>query len=329
MNKFIDYESFFTYISLILAFAIFIVLMYGCMADNYSGSSGSGGSGVIERFSTTEPVHAEIASITVDTTTKAITGITLGANKGKYYKDRPPTITIPKPTVADSTQAEATAILKTAAIAGTTPSLYEIERIQITTGKAGTKYETTDSSKITFGPTIAEYKSAYAAAETEPVAAVINNMVVKSDVNKGIESITLTSKGKYYIDKPPLITIGAPADTTGSAATAEVKLKTTPLVAGGGLSEIDSIIIKEAGKKYVASDSSKITLETIDAYIARVNPIITLTPEQKTNILDLINKCTVLTNKSRYIGKINNQTLKKTDVDSIIKEVGEAPKTTA
>ena len=43
----------------------------------------------------------------------------------------------------------------------------------------------------------------------------------------------------------------------------------------------------------------------------------------------LINKCTVLTNKSRYIGKINNQTLKKTDVDSIIKEVGEAPKTTA
>ena len=151
MNKFIDYESFFTSISLILAFAIFIVLMYGCMADNYSGSSGS----VIERFSTTEPVHAEIASITVDTTTKAITGITLGANKGKYYKDRPPTITIPKPTVADSTQAEATAILKTAAIAGTTPSLYEIERIQITAGKAGTKYETTDSSKITFGPTIA------------------------------------------------------------------------------------------------------------------------------------------------------------------------------
>ena len=31
----------------------------------------------------------------------------------------------------------------------------------------------------------------------------------------------------------------------------------------------------------------------------------------------------------KKIKEINNQTLKKTDVDSIIKEVGEAPKTTA
>jgi len=125
MNKFIDYESFFTYISLILAFAIFVVLMYGCIAENYSSSKGDS---IIERFSTTEPVHAEIASITVNDA-GAITGITLGANKGKYYKDRPPTITIAAPMTANSTQAEATAILSTTAISGTTPPLYEIASI--------------------------------------------------------------------------------------------------------------------------------------------------------------------------------------------------------
>jgi len=317
MNKFIDYESFLTYISLILAFAIFIVLMYGCIADNYSGGS------IIERFSTTEPVHAVITSITVDPTTKAITGITLGA-KGKYYKDRPPTITIPKPTVADSTQAEATAILKTTPIDGTTPPFYEIERIQITPGKAGTKYETADSSKITFGPSIEGYKAAAAAAAantaTEPVSAVIANITVDS-ATKGIKEITLgANKGKYYKDKPPLITIGAPTDTTGTAATAEVKLK--PPIAGAELYEIDTITITNAGKNYVVSDSSKISLEPIDVYIARVNPIITLTDEQKNNIKDLINKCTALKNKAPYIKKIEEQTLRKTDVDAIIKEVG-------
>ena len=318
MNKFIDYESFFTYISLILAFAIFIVLMYGCIADNYSGGS------IIERFSTTEPAHAVITSITVDPTTKAITGITLGANKGKYYKDRPPTITIPKPTVADSTQAEATAILKTTPIDGTTPAFYEIERIQITPGKAGTKYETADSSKITFGPIIADYKAAAAAAAantaTEPVSAVIANITVDS-ATKGIKEITLgANKGKYYKDKPPLITIGAPTDTTGTAATAEVKLK--PPIAGAELYEIDTITITNAGKNYVVSDSSKISLEPIDVYVARVNPIITLTDEQKNNIKDLINKCTALKNKAPYLTKIDTQTLRKTDVDAIIKEVG-------
>jgi hypothetical protein len=316
MNKFIDYESFFTYISLILAFAIFIVLMYGCMADNYSGSKNS----IIERFSTTEPVHAEIASITVNNT-GAITGITLGTNKGKYYAGTPPKITIAAPTVANSTQAEATAILSTTPITGTTPPLYEIASIQITTGKAGTNYVVADKSKVTF-ESIAAYKSAYSAVETEPVAAVINNMVVKSDENKGIESITLTSKGKYYENAPPKITIGAPEDNTGTVATAEVKLKTTPIVANGKLYEIDTINIKEAGKKYVAAaDVSKIVLESIDDYKERVNPIITLTAEQKTNIVDLIGKCNTLTNKQSYITKINNNVLKKIDVDTIIKEV--------
>jgi hypothetical protein len=286
------------------------------MADNYSGSKNS----IIERFSTTEPVHAEIASITVNNT-GAITGITLGTNKGKYYAGTPPKITIAAPTVANSTQAEATAILSTTPITGTTPPLYEIASIQITTGKAGTNYVVADKSKVTF-ESIAAYKSAYSAVETEPVAAVINNMVVKSDENKGIESITLTSKGKYYENAPPKITIGAPEDNTGTVATAEVKLKTTPIVANGKLYEIDTINIKEAGKKYVAAaDVSKIVLESIDDYKERVNPIITLTAEQKTNIVDLIGKCNTLTNKQSYITKINNNVLKKIDVDTIIKEV--------
>jgi hypothetical protein len=317
MNKFIDYESFFTYISLILAFAIFIVLMYGCIANNYSDST-------IERFSTTAPEHAEIASITIDATTKAITAITLGAKKGKYYKDKPPRITIAKPTVADSTQAEATAVLSATPIAGTTPPLYEIASISIVAGKGGSKYETADSSKITFEP-LAAYISSNTVVDTEPVTAVINNMVVKNDENKGIESITLTSKGKYYNNSPPLITIGAPKDSTGTKATAEVKLKTTPITANGKLYEIDTITIKEAGKKYVAADDvAKIVLESIDEYKARVNPSITLTAEQKTNIVDLINKCNALTNKQAYIEKINSNTLKKTDIDSIIKEVSDA-----
>ena len=283
MNKFIDYESFFTYISLILAFAIFIVLMYGCIAENYSSGSSKGGS-IIERFSTTEPEHAEIASITVNDA-GAITGIALGTNKGKYYAGTPPKITIAAPTAANSTQAEATAILSTTAITGTTPPLYEIDRIQITSGKGGTNYVVADKSKVTFEP-IAAYKSAYSTAEPlpEPVSAVINNMVVDSDENKGIKSITLTSTGKYYENAPPKITIGAPKENTGTAATAEVKLKTTPTEANGKLYEILNIDIKDGGKKYVATDDvSKIVLESIDDYEARVNPVITLTAEQKTN----------------------------------------------
>jgi len=55
MNKSIDYESLFTYISLLLAFAIFIILMYGCLSNNYSN---------IENFTTTptQPENAEIIS---------------------------------------------------------------------------------------------------------------------------------------------------------------------------------------------------------------------------------------------------------------------------
>lgn len=316
MNKIIDYESLFTYISLILAFAIFIVLMYGCIADHYGGSS------IIERFSTTEPEHAEISSITVDPDTKAILTITLGAKKGKYYKDKPPTITIDKPDVANSTQAEATAKLKDTSIAGTAPELYEIDSITITTGKGGTKYETTDVNKIKF-ESIETYKTANSPSESniEPIRANINTFTVKSDT-KGIETITLTSRGKYFAGKPPLITIGAPEDNTGTVAKADVKLKTTPIVANGKFYEIESIDITVPGGKYVvADDLDKIVLETIAEYESRVNPIITLNAEQKTTIKGLIDNCSALSNKQPYISKIDGNNLKKIDVEDIIKEV--------
>ena len=104
-------------------------------------------------FYTRYEIDAEIASITVNDA-GAITGIALGTNKGKYYADTSPKITIEAPTAANSTQAEATAILSTTAITGTTPPLYEIDRIQITSGKGGTNYVVADKSKVKISKSI-------------------------------------------------------------------------------------------------------------------------------------------------------------------------------
>ena len=104
-------------------------------------------------FYTRYEIDAEIASITVNDA-GAITGIALGTNKGKYYADTSPKITIEAPTAANSTQAEATAILSTTAITGTTPPLYEIDRIEITSGKEGTKYVVADKSKVKISKSI-------------------------------------------------------------------------------------------------------------------------------------------------------------------------------
>ncbi|MFY8160549.1 MAG: hypothetical protein ACOVNU_04405, partial [Candidatus Kapaibacteriota bacterium] len=104
-------------------------------------------------FYTRYEIDAEIESITVNDA-GAITGIALGTNKGKYYADTSPKITIEAPTAANSTQAEATAILSTTAITGTTPPLYEIDRIQITSGKGGTNYVVADKSKVKISKSI-------------------------------------------------------------------------------------------------------------------------------------------------------------------------------
>ena len=351
MNKSIDYESLFTYISLILAFAIFIILMYGCLSNNYSK---------IENFTTTpsQPENAEILSMAVNAT-GGITSITLKADKkGKYYKDKPPLITIAIPTATGSIQATATVVLNSAVISETTPELCEITSITI--GTAGTNYTTTDITKITF-ETIEAYKirhpvapattatttaattvattaattvattaattvattAATTVVDTEPVIAEIANITVNS--MGGITSINLSStgKGKYYKNEPPLITIMSPADTTGKQAKAVAKLKTTTIT-NTLLYEIDIIDITEAGEKYVVGDSNKISIETIADYKLRTNPIITLTDDQKQNITTLINGCSALNNKQSYVTKITSNNLRKQDVDSIITEVSKS-----
>jgi len=340
MNKSIDYESLFTYISLILAFAIFIILMYGCLSNNYSK---------IENFTTTpsQPENAEILSMAVNAT-GGITSITLKADKkGKYYKDKPPLITIAIPTATGSIQATATVVLNSAVIAETTPELCEIASITI--GTAGSNYATTDITKITF-ETIEAYKirnpvapattvattvattatttaatttATTTVVDTEPVIAEIANITVNS--MGGITSINLnsTAKGKYYKNEPPLITIMSPADTTGKQAKAVAKLKTTTIT-NTLLYEIDIIDITEAGEKYVVGDSNKISIETIADYKLRTNPIITLTDDQKQNITTLINGCSALNNKQSYVTKITSNNLRKQDVDSIITEVSKS-----
>ena len=83
--------------------------------------------------------------IQVSPGTEAITAINLKPKKkGRYLLA--PRIIIDKPTAPGSTRAEAKAILKTTSIAGTTPPLYEIDRIDIITG--GSKYKTTDTGLI-------------------------------------------------------------------------------------------------------------------------------------------------------------------------------------
>jgi hypothetical protein len=104
-------------------------------------------------FYTRYEIDAEIASITVNDV-GAITGIALGTNKGKYYADTSPKITIEAPTAANSTQAEARAILSTTPIAGTMPPLYEIASIEITSGKGGTNYVVADKSKVKISKSI-------------------------------------------------------------------------------------------------------------------------------------------------------------------------------
>jgi len=85
--------------------------------------------------------RAEISGIAVVEETGAISAINL-SRKGRYLSA--PRIIISKPSVLDSTQAEAKAELKL--IEGTTPQLYEIDRIVIITG--GSKYKSTDNNLI-------------------------------------------------------------------------------------------------------------------------------------------------------------------------------------
>ena len=303
MNKNIDYESLFTYISLILAFAIFIVLMYGCLSTNYNN---------IENFTTTNDVkNAEIQSMTVNAT-GGITAITLkDTEKGKYYKDKPPIITIAAPPTT-GTRATATVVLNTSPISGTNPELFQISSITI--GTAGTNY-TTDITKITF-----ETIDAYKARNTISEIAEVENIVINTSGEITAINLKAGKKGKYYKDSPPTINILSPTDSAGKQAKAVAKLKSTPIETNGIFHEIESIEITEKGEKYISTDSNKVVIQNMSDYKNDMTPI-TLTTEQRENIIKLMDGCTALKNKESYTAKINSNKLVKRDVENIISEV--------
>ena len=86
-----DYESLFTYSSLIFAFAIFIILLYQILYGDYNS---------IEKFTEVKlisPVSAIVESIEIDDS-GGITEVKLKSNSmGKYYNRTPPKVKFTKP----------------------------------------------------------------------------------------------------------------------------------------------------------------------------------------------------------------------------------------
>ena len=130
-----DYESLFTYSSLIFAFAIFIILLYQLIYGYYNN---------IENFTSAKlssPVSAIVESIEVDDT-GGITEVKLKSNSmGKYYNRTPPKVKFTKPNGPNG-GSEATGIikLKTRSIRGT-EYLYDIDTITITQKGSGYRIE--------------------------------------------------------------------------------------------------------------------------------------------------------------------------------------------
>jgi len=135
MDKMFDYESLFTYSSLIFAFAIFIILLYQLIYGYYNN---------IENFTSAKlssPVSAVVESIEVDDT-GGITEVKLKSNSmGKYYNRTPPKVKFTKPNRPNGgSEATGTIKLKTRSIRGT-EYLYDIDTITITQKGSGYRIE--------------------------------------------------------------------------------------------------------------------------------------------------------------------------------------------
>lgn len=186
MDKMFDYESLFAYMSLIFAIAIFIILLYGCLSNNYNS---------IEKFTeTTIQVQEEsVAAIVKDLEINDAGGITKINldNKGKYYFNTPPKITFTAP--EQGTIAEANIILDTTPITGT--NLFEIKEIQIKSDKRGTNYKTTDKNLVVI-PSNEVYKET---ANKENPLINLSTAQKKTivDLIDGCESLTSVLKTKY------------------------------------------------------------------------------------------------------------------------------------
>jgi len=186
MDKMFDYESLFTYMSLIFAIAIFILVLYGCLSRTYSGN------GNIEKFTenaSEQPVMATIRDIEVDET-GGITKINID-NGGKYYYLTPPRITLRAP--ADGTSAEAEIRLGTTPVTGSV--LYPITEIIIKADKKGNKYKTTDKDLIVL-ESISDYNT-YADKENPSMKLSQDQKTTINGLIDGCTSLSQTLKDKY------------------------------------------------------------------------------------------------------------------------------------
>ena len=187
MDKMFDYESLFTYMSLIFAIAIFIIVLYGCLSITYNENVN------IEKFTENaiedSLVMATIKDIEVDNT-GGITKINI-ENHGKYYYKTPPRITFKAP--SDGTIAEAQINLSETPVTGT--NLYPITEIVIKPEKKGNKYRKTDKNLIVI-ETIDDYK---VNADKQNPKMILTNAQKTTIIGliDGCTSLSQTFKDKY------------------------------------------------------------------------------------------------------------------------------------
>ena len=190
-----DYESLFTYSSLIFAFAIFIILLYQLIYGYYNN---------IENFTSAKlssPVSAVVESIEVDDT-GGITEVKLKSNSmGKYYNRTPPKVKFTKPNGPNG-GSEATGIikLKTRSIRGT-EYLYDIDTITIT--QKGSGYRIEDKALVVI-ENITEY-NLRANKENPLIQLDSKQKTTIKGLIEGCSSLNTESKIKYN----KLIDIGA------------------------------------------------------------------------------------------------------------------------
>ena len=190
-----DYESLFTYSSLIFAFAIFIILLYQLIYGYYNN---------IENFTSAKlssPVSAVVESIEVDDS-GGITEVKLKSNSmGKYYNRTPPKVKFTKPNGPNG-GSEATGIikLKTRSIRGT-EYLYDIDTITIT--QKGSGYRIEDKALVVI-ENITEY-NLRANKENPLIQLDSKQKTTIKGLIEGCSSLNTESKIKYN----KLIDIGA------------------------------------------------------------------------------------------------------------------------
>ena len=184
-----DYESLFTYSSLIFAFAIFITLLYQILFKNNN----------IENFTSVKlvsPVSAVVESIEVDDS-GGITEVKL-KSMGKYYNKTPPKIKFTKPN--GGSEATGTIKLKTRSMRGS-EYLYDIDTITIT--QKGSEYKNEDKALVVI-ENITEY-NLRANKENPLIQLDSKQKTTIKGLIEGCSSLNTESKIKYN----KLIDIGA------------------------------------------------------------------------------------------------------------------------